>query len=234
MAVSRSFATVVHAVIHRHSSTQAKSESVQRILDVAGDIFVWHRLEDVSMSTIAQLAHCSTATLYQAFGSKENLFVSAMGHRLEQSVPTVREPLRQAGLAALLHIVRVRVETVSTPPNRALFRALCRQPDLMQRPINEIMKRVRQRFIDLLDPQIRVAVEEGLLRPLPQAVISNAIMGLSVYEASQTSLLFADDDSASPAQILRNTFLPLVSEKGADVLEQYLFELEGAADARRQ
>jgi AcrR family transcriptional regulator len=206
--------------------TEAKGESVQRILDVAGDIFVWHRLEDVSMSTIAQLAHCSTATLYQAFGSKENLFVSAMGHRLDRSVPSVQEPLH-AGFVALLHIVRVRIETVSTPPNRALFRALCRQPELMQRPINEIMKRVRQRFIDLLDPQIRVAIEEGLLRPLPQAVISNAIMGLSVYEASQTSLLFGNDDSASLAQTLRQTFLPLVSEKGAEVLDRYLRTLEG-------
>jgi hypothetical protein len=135
--------------------------------------------------------------------------------------------LRQAGLEALLHVVRVRVETVSTPPNRALLRALCRQPELMHKPINEIMKRVRQRFIDLLDPQIRVAMEEGLLRPLPQAVISNAIMGLSVYEASQTSLLFGNDDSASLAQTLRQTFLPLVSEKGAEVLDRYLRTLEG-------
>jgi hypothetical protein len=51
-------------------------------------------------------------------------------------------------------------------------------------------------------------------------------MGLSVYEASQTSLLFGDDDSASLAQTLCNTFLPLVSEKGADVLEQYLRTLD--------
>jgi AcrR family transcriptional regulator len=205
--------------------TDTKGESVQRILDVAADIFVWHRLEDVSMGTIAQLAHCSTATIYQTYGSKEDLFVSAMGRRLERSVPSVEEPLGQIGLAALLHIVRVRIETVSTPPNRALLRALCRQPELMRKPINEIMKRVRQRFIGLLDPQIAVAIEEGLLRPLPQAVISNAIMGLSVYEASQTSLLFGNDDSASLAETLRNTFLPLVSEKGAALLDQYLRQL---------
>jgi hypothetical protein len=35
------------------SMASPKSETQQRILEIAANIFVWHRLEDVSMGTIA-------------------------------------------------------------------------------------------------------------------------------------------------------------------------------------
>lgn len=54
--------------------TDKKRFSIERVKEIAAEEFARQPLENVSMSDIAAKAHCSTATIYQVFGSKQQLY----------------------------------------------------------------------------------------------------------------------------------------------------------------
>ncbi len=65
------------------AATQASSESVERIVTVARDLFARYGFARVSVGQIAEGAQTSKANVFYHFGSKRELYVLAVRHALE-------------------------------------------------------------------------------------------------------------------------------------------------------
>ena len=58
---------------------EAARATADRVLEVAVDLFTERPYEDVSLEQVASLAGVASRTLLRRFGSKESLFIEAMG-----------------------------------------------------------------------------------------------------------------------------------------------------------
>jgi AcrR family transcriptional regulator len=200
------------------------------VLDVAAQHFVDERFETVSVGEIAHEAHCSTATIYEVYGNKDNLFVCAMSRRIQQSLPSLSSTKGYSGLRALLELVRTRIDSLASPSGRAVGQAISRQPEIMQRTLSDAMSEVRRNTEETLAPLIRASFDEGTLRPLPCDVIRYNIMAISAYEATLLGLIYGIRSPVSLPDLIRNMFAPLVSEYGQRILDNYLQELRISSD----
>jgi AcrR family transcriptional regulator len=72
----------------------SKSETTQKIIESAADLFLDRGFHNVSMDLIAETAHITKITIYQHFRSKEALLLQCMRWRLES---------REANLDAFFH-----------------------------------------------------------------------------------------------------------------------------------
>src|SRR5687767_12791453 len=76
--------------------SEKKAKSIERVVEVATALFSRSTFADVSVNHIAALARCSTATIYEVFGSKEDLYRIAA----ETSIANCTFPRLQRQLGA--------------------------------------------------------------------------------------------------------------------------------------
>jgi len=202
--------------------------TLERVLTVAAQHFVDQRFEKVSIGAIAREAHCSTATIYEVYENKDNLFVRAMSRRVQLSLPSLSAAQGHSGLRALLELVHSRIDSLSSSGNRALSRAISRQPEIMQRTLSEAMSEVRRNTEEALSIHIRSALDERTLRPIASDAIRYNIMAISAYAGTLLALIYGINTPVSAPELIHYTFAPLVSKKGQQVLDRYLAELPAA------
>jgi AcrR family transcriptional regulator len=84
-----------------------KTESLNRAIQTAAELFSERPFEDVQIAEIAARAHCSSATIYEAFETKKGLFRAALLHNTgakwpeltREHAPTTLFPLMNASRA---------------------------------------------------------------------------------------------------------------------------------------
>lgn len=205
--------------VRRSRMAKRKTDTLHRLLDIAAEMFIAHRYEDVSVSAIARAARCSTATIYEIYGNKQGLLLSVMQERLlPQPVTT---PAGTPGLATLLQYVEARLDVVYRTGHAGLVRTALRQPEAVGEMFAKFARANRDRHEHAITALIEGALAEGTLRALPAAVIFEHIEAMAHLPALQILLLGVE--STQPAhRILFDLFLPLVSDTGANTLEQHL------------
>jgi AcrR family transcriptional regulator len=198
-----------------------KSETLQRVLEIASLLFVEHPFAEVSVITIARLAHCSTTTLYDVFGSKEQLFAAAVRQRLAECLPQLDTLHERQGLDALLEFTRARIEALSRPTTRAILGAISKQAEILQPVLARQMTEAQRETDETAYRCIRGALAEGSLRPLPEETLRYSIFAVSAYGPGLLSL-YGTQYPVSMSDAIRMTFEPIVSESGKVILERYL------------
>ena len=113
------------------SDEQQKIHSLERLLEIAADEFCRRRYEDVSVAEISKLAHCSTATIYDVYCSKDELFRCAMLSRLERNWPAVPSLDEGPALLGLLRYFENRLRLLASAPGRRLTAAIAAQRALI-------------------------------------------------------------------------------------------------------
>jgi AcrR family transcriptional regulator len=204
--------------------TNKKSASLQRVLDVAAEFFLASRFESVSMTAIAQAAHCSTTTMYDVYGSKESLFVAAMRARLRPA-PILR-PHGESGFKTLLEYALIRISEISTAETRLVVGAVLQQYELMRDIFAAGMDRSREESDLALFELIRSAQQEGMLRPLPEEVVLDSFRCFTAFEPL-LSLFYGSARHVSPRRIVFGLFTPLVTERGEAALRDFIDERFG-------
>jgi AcrR family transcriptional regulator len=204
-----------------------KVRSLQRVIEIAAKAFASRKFNEVSISEISEEAHCSTSTIYAAFGSKENLFQDAMAHLLQTQSPVVEQPAgSRSSLNTLLGFAEARIRTLASPVRRGAIRAISAQPELAEPLIDCLKSQECGRVTRLIQTEIAACVEAGVLRRLDTQVIAYMIMAVTAYEPLVYGLLYGDDKSVDIMRLLRKVFTPLVTEVGEMQLRAYFGEVD--------
>jgi AcrR family transcriptional regulator len=161
-----------------------RSQQIENILEVAGDLFFEFGFVNTKVSDIAARSEISMASIYKAFRSKDTLYRAVLAHGIEKLKILARplavegDPLSQL-LKASDHYQRLCAS--------ALFQDLIRAPlEHNTIPISfwrSICRQLRSALEQMSMPALKACATGGLLDPHP---IKEAFRLLSAYIEHQT------------------------------------------------
>ena len=67
------------------------SIDIERVLDLAAEMFAEYGFEGVSMRELGRAAGCATPSIYYHFTSKANLYREVFAHKIEQTIDLMNE-----------------------------------------------------------------------------------------------------------------------------------------------
>lgn len=200
-----------------------KARSLERVLDIAAQTFSRRPFDLVSVIDIAEAAHCSTATIYEAYVNKENLFLEAMSRTLKtKGAPRFNPVDAPPSLDTILTYTEARARYLAGPDQRGVSRTLSARPHMMKSLVGDVMTTEHDYVESVLLAEVRAGLAAGLLRRLDPEVIVYNIMAGAVYEPVVYGLMFGDDTPVAFTELVRKVFEPLVSPAGRRQLQAYL------------
>lgn len=204
-----------------------KLVSIQRALEVAAELFLQRRFEDVSIKEIAAAAHCSATTIYDIYGSKDQLFVEAIAHHNRTWHAPQISPVAGDSLRPLLDYANARIRFLAHRRSRAAMRAVTARG----RRIKEVEREVheQQSYFAAVIAEIKSCISSKLLRPYGADVIAYDIIAGVAFEPTIFGQLYGDETPVHVGEIIRKVFTPLVTQAGARELAAYLDTLRDEA-----
>lgn len=202
--------------------TAKKTHSLDRVVMVAGEEFSRRRFEEVSVSEIAQNAHCSTSTIYEVFGGKVELFRSAMLMRLMSNWPEKADPEIRPAFLGLLQYFDKRMRSLASTESRHICRALVEQNYFMNVSVAEELAKQRAELQKMFSDRVESAIAEGSLQALPVESVSYLLSASCAYESVLYGMTFGVEYSFDFQEVTRKTFLPFVTDSGAAILADFL------------
>ena len=209
--------------------TDKKARSLQRVLEIAAQTFVQQPFESVSVGAIAEAAHCSTATIYDIYRSKQELFLAAISHALyECHTPQLEGGGAQTSLRNLFLYAEARTRFLSSQEYRNVRRALKSQAYLTAPLEREFASQQHELVRADLLPEVNACIEANLLRTLsPDLIVRNIAAGV-LYESTVHELIDGEQAPIDFAQIIQYIFLPLVTELGEKQLHAFLDQISAS------
>lgn len=204
-----------------------KANSIERVVATAADIFATRRLADVSVTTIAEQSHCSTATIYEVFGSKEGLYRAAVSRVMARlSPPAAQHQADETALFSLLDYAERRLVFLLSPARNAADRQVIGHLDLTADLLSTIIDREIVCLHHTIGTHVAACIAEGTLRVLDQDALVFCIAAGTAHEPLTMGLFYKDAPRCDMAAILRKTFLPLVTDSGQIQLDAYFQALQ--------
>ncbi|GLR68416.1 hypothetical protein GCM10010909_30970 [Acidocella aquatica] len=200
-----------------------KTQSLQRVLECAMRLLAEKAFEAVSIMEVAEQAHCSTATIYDVYGSKENLFIAAVTHALQtMEIPRLPAQGLNNPLEKLLAYVEARTRWFARPEQRKVSRSMVSPFARMRKIVAARMQDERAYMQDMLTHIVKMTVDVGLLRDVGDDVIVYNIMAGTIYEPLLFGLIFGEETVVRFEDVVRKVFTPLVTEAGKVELDKFL------------
>lgn len=203
-----------------------KMRSIQRAVDVAVEAFRSHKLKDMSINLIAKEARCSTATIYEVFGSRDGLYRVAA----ETSIQLGDHPrMGPSGGADRLHSLfafcEARIAHLRNHERGRGEHVLNSHFNISGAAMQDYVRRQLAYIQRVVEQPVNAGIIEGLIRPLDVAAVVHCIVSGTGFGPMVTGNYLLEDGPGVP-EILRLTFAPLLTEKGSEALESYLAEPE--------
>lgn len=171
------------------------NESLQKILDAAGQEFSLRGYHLTSMEDIAKSAGVAKGTLYYNFPTKATLFKSVVADGMDYLIAEVKKTVDSNIPASeqMEKIVRLHIKTFSQYPHivRIMFHEISGGLDI---EIREYVEDLRARYVSFFISLLDIAVHEGLIKDLDRHLLANTLMDM-IYSAS--SYLVDHPDSCS-------------------------------------
>ncbi|MDB6060619.1 MAG: TetR/AcrR family transcriptional regulator [Verrucomicrobiaceae bacterium] len=210
--------------------TDKKARSLQRVLEIAAQTFVQQPFESVSVGAIAEAAHCSTATIYDIYRSKQELFLAAISHALyEYRSPHIVEKGNEISLRNLFLYAEARTRFLSSPEYRNIRRAVKSQAYLTAPLEREFASQQHDLVMADLMPEVISCCEADLLRPLPPKIITRNIAAGVFYAATVHEVMLGGEEPIKFDEVIRFIFTPLVSPQGERQLADFLLQSVNSA-----
>lgn len=200
-----------------------KSESLQRVLEIAATTFLNHSYEAVSVTEIARRARCSKATVYDAFSNKEGLFEASLWHAI--TPPPLEWHDGDPGLPALVHYMHHLLWQLGSVKVCSLMRTVIRQPVLTAKVFQRADRQAREQRDRTLLRMIEAAQAQGMLRPLQSTTLWSHLRA-ATNERVLMNLLYQPASLDEAEGLLEDLFLPLVTPQGATTLRKCLATIE--------
>jgi AcrR family transcriptional regulator len=199
-----------------------KVHSLERLLEIAADEFCSNRYEDVSVAKISKLAHCSTATIYDIYSSKDELFRRAMLLRLERSWPGIPPVGSGPALLELLCFFENRLRKLSCQRSRSQIAAVVAQRAKIGKEFTTELQRQRARIDQVMAHYVENAVKEGNMVPAEPHSVGYLLSAACAYESVLYGLTFGIDYSIDFEQVVRSSFEPFLTPRGRAILDAHL------------
>jgi AcrR family transcriptional regulator len=207
-----------------------KVHSLERLLEIAADEFCCSRYEDVSVAHISKLAHCSTATIYDIYSSKEELFRRSMLLRLEQSWPGVPPVGGSSALPDLLYFFENRLRQLSSKRSRSLITAVVAQRAIIGDDFTTELQRQRAIVDKVMARFVENAVKEGSMSAAQPHSIGYLLSAACAYESTLYGLAFGIEYKVDYVHVIRSSFEPLLTPKGLAILDAHLCQAQMPLD----
>lgn len=152
------------------------------ILEVAREVFLERGYSFAGMAEIAVAASVSTATLYKAFGSKEELFIEVIRDlytriqvETESAMVETGLPMDEEMLVLIVSVGGVLVRYEST----RLLRMVASEADYLPADARTIMREGAQHRFRLIARYLDRKIAEGLLIPHDTYLMARMFMGIN-------------------------------------------------------
>src|SRR5277367_1193106 len=205
--------------------TDKKKRSLDRVVAIASEEFLTREFDEVSIASIAGRAHCSTTTIYAAFGGKEGLFLRALTHRMSKvRHPQLDRVSGRSALHSLLVFAEAHIRYLASLRMRREFSTFAAHTRLMRPVVTKIIRSTYQDLSRALSEVVRCCITEGSMRSLEPEIATYNIIAISNYETQTFGILFGDETPVDVQETLRRIFIPLLSASGKRQLQRYLGE----------
>jgi len=155
--------------------TERGTQRAEEILETAQKLFVRQGFTNVTVKEIAEASGVNPALLYYYYRGKEDLFIAALRHAVEQAMA------RQAGLDSQdggdpVSTIRTWFETnakFAKPLAQMLMMMLdSRSSGRRSVPVQRMIAKFYQAELGLLTEAIACGVEQGVFRPVETAKVA--------------------------------------------------------------
>lgn len=199
--------------------TDKKAQSLRRVLDSAAG-FLARGADDVSMREIADRAHCSTATIYAVYGTKENLLLAALCHMLERlGWPPLPNDHPGKPFEGLLAYAEARARWFARPEQRRVSRSVVSPSGPVRKAVADDMLGKYRLTTAALARVVSHCVAAKSLRALDPDAVAYGILAGTIYEPLVFGLICGEDTEVDFPTMIRKIFTPLVTAKGRRELE---------------
>jgi AcrR family transcriptional regulator len=199
-----------------------KTRSLQRVVDMAVEAFRSDRLRDMSINVIAKEARCSTATIYEVFGSKWQLYRIAAKASIERGDhPRIEESTQQGSIEKLFGFCEARIVHLASHERGRGEHLLNSRADISGGDMRDYVQRQLSYIREAVEGPVRRAIDEGLLLPFDVAAHVHAIISGTGFGPMVTGNYQLDPD-CNWQTTLRLTFAPLLTAEGQVALEAFV------------
>lgn len=205
------------------TQVSTKQDALKRVLSVASEMLLNEPCE-IKVVRIAELARCSTATIYEVYGSKDNLLDDALSRLLLEWPAPIPRLENDDPFASLLSYVKSRIDFLSHHHTRRLLSAIWRRPERARVIAMGLMFR-RACYRDLVE-LVSASIDTGMIRSCDPDNIAYLICSASTYEPIMTANFLDISEPVDSASIIRKILGVLVTDTGQLPLEAYLEKLD--------
>ncbi len=171
----------------------------ERILAEASELFSTHGFAAVLVDDIAGRAHVAKGTIYNYFGSKDELYGEVIASRLQHLVTVLRESCRERE-DVKLNIRAVAVHLMSFMLKYpAFFQLWKREEGSVCADRSHTLYGLRSELHKVVVDQLARGVERGELRPIDPAATAAHILG-AIDGAVYRNLVHECSPSDAPAE----------------------------------
>lgn len=206
-----------------------KTHSLARALSVAADMFTSVGYDSVSIAQIAAASHCSTATIYAAFETKERLFLNAMlwAQRALENPELAMPATDEEALENILNYCWRRIDFLSDTRSRNITLAVVSMSDKTSEGLDTLFKERDQlaSLITLIESSMRAG---HLVRASSQTV-GYCLMTAISFEPLMLNLYL--QERADPHALIRTALEPFVTDAGAGIVQHWIAERVAAPSA---
>ena len=198
--------------------TLKKAESLQRALDATVALIIERGSDQLSIAEVAAVARCSTATIYDVYGSKEDLLLEACGRgETIWPRPMVHKNTNKDSFTNLLTYLAERVTYLCSHRCTNLLRATISHP----RVDTEAMKKRLQDLdqLSLLAEQTKIAMRCGDIKKSDPDAVAYTILASVSFEPIMINLLL--HETVDPPALIRTAMSCHVTEQGRKALDAW-------------
>jgi len=137
-----------------------------QILDAAAKVFSEKGFHRATTREIAEAADVSEGTIYNYFGSKDDLLISIVARLGESQVPTGMFEQELLGDAREFFVATFRRRHAFVRQNKAMLQAILSEILTNQEIRGRYNQQIVEPFLSLFEQHIQARIEQGQMRPV--------------------------------------------------------------------
>ena len=157
-----------------------KERKHRDIVNAAQDVFLTKGYDKAQMTDIAKLADVSTATLYNHFPSKQELFGAVMGALWEDMSLNINEEKLKTldARAGLIKIGTKYAELLCMNHMRPMFRVIIAEAPHKPELGHELYLKGKKPYLDRLEKYLKTKTQEGVLNVKRPDIATRQFLGM--------------------------------------------------------
>ena len=154
----------------------------EQVLDALVELFWNAGFESASLADIVAAAGLNKSSIYNAFGSKNELFYRVLDRYLDRRQQFLQSHVREGGIDVILELIEMmRLEVTEVLPGRGCLAVnSTTELGLRDEHAQEVAKKYRSMMRGAMEPALRYAGDHGEIRPELVDVYADTLLSLAI------------------------------------------------------